>query len=320
MKKCKYCGKLTDNKTYCSRSCAGFMVGKISGKIGAKKSHEIQKQNKTGFWGISKEDRIKNGKIGGKLGAKVNRKNKTGFWDPKIQSMGGKVGGKKAVETNRRNKTGLYGISKEDRIKNGKISGKIGGKRVHELYTNLNKKIDKINKLNRKGFYGISKEDRIENAKKAAITNKRNKTGFWGMSKEDRIKNAIKSNKTNKKNKTGLWDPKIRAMGSKIGGLKSVEVNRKNKPYVFNNIHFDSNKEREFAMNINFQYKKLGEGVNCHIKVGSKTIDFLLEMFKCFIEFHPYDMNGLSYKEYIRQRREVLNANNYKNYGLIVIK
>ena len=140
------------------------------------------------------------------------KKNGIGFWSFDVRSKAGKIGGKKAVEINKRNHTGLFGMSKEQRIKNGEKYGVLGGKVSW-------KKVDEICKKNKTGIYGISKEQRIKNGIKggtnAQITLRKNKLGIYGISKKDRIKNgrlgAKAANIVNKKNKKSIcYDYKLR--------------------------------------------------------------------------------------------------------------
>jgi len=181
-----------------------------------------------------------------------------------------------------------------------------------------------------------------ENVKKSHIINKKNKTGFWDLKiqsmggKAAKLVNAqSKAGKIggkitamiNKKNKIGMcYDKKIQSragkIGGPIGGQKAMESNRKNKPYIWKGVHFMSKMEMEFAKTI---LKKPIDGVNCNIKVGTKTVDFFPQKYdkeyqNSFVEFHPWDRNGLSTKQYHNQRRKVLNENGYKDYPLIVIK
>ena len=156
---CLNCGKETKNKKFCSTKCyctycrknnIGYWsfevrskAGKIGGKIGGKKSAEIHKKNKTGFFGLSHEQCQENGKKGGKIS-----------W-------------KKVDEICKNKKIGIYGISKIDRIKNGRKGAKA---------SNI------VNKKNKTGFYGMSKETRRIIGKKGAkasnIVNKKNKTSI----------------------------------------------------------------------------------------------------------------------------------------------
>ena len=136
--------------------------------------------------------------------------------------------------------------------------------------------------------------------------------------------NWRKALKTTKRLKKGFYDPThyVQKMGSKAGsskgGLESVKKQRKNKPYWFIKTPFDSNSEREIAINIYYQYGiRLIEGKNCHVPISNKEYDFFIK--DCFIEYHPWDRKK-TLSEYYQERRNILNKNGYKNYPLIIIK
>ena len=62
---------------------------------------------------------------------------------------------------------------------------------------------------------------------------------------------------------------------------------------------------------------------NCHIKVGTKTIDFFPQkddkMFQNkFVEYHPWDRK-LTQEEYRKRRQEAINNSIYKGTDLIII-
>jgi hypothetical protein len=88
----------------------------------SKKGGNKHKENKTGIFGLSLEEKIENSKKGGNK----NKENKTGIFgfSPEELSEAGKKGGNK----NKENKTGVCGLSVEERIENGKIGGPKGGK------------------------------------------------------------------------------------------------------------------------------------------------------------------------------------------------
>ena len=213
-----------------------------------------------------------------------------------------------------------------------------GGKRCHELHPNHNKKVDKTNKRNGIGIYGQSKEKRIENGKKGSkTTNKlyKEEKKKWGK------KGAKKAKETNKINKTSVWDSRIQSMGGKAvsfethskagkiggtkGGLKAAITNRKNKPHWFLNIPFDSQGEDEIARDLYYQkILKLKDSVNCHVQMKGGEVDFLIHKYKCCIEYHEFSKKGfdrykVSYKQYYKQRKKILDKNNYKDYNLLVI-
>jgi len=229
----------------------------------------------------------------------------------------------------------------------GKISGKIGGKKAQIIMKR--KKI---------GWYSKNRWVQSKAGKIGVEVNRNNKTGMY-FDKKVQIKGGIRGARKNKENKTGLYDSKNRCIdgrGGKItaqryggwagmhkfskertpkkyfenlskfskssgksGGLASIKSRRKNFPYWFKGISFDSNGEREIAMNIYYQFNiKLEERKNCHVRIGLKEYDFFVN--NIFIEFHPWNMNHNSMKDYIKERRTNLNRNGYKEYPLLIIK
>jgi len=184
MKICKYCKKqiklTTKNKhsyhklKYCSLSCWASARTKIQKKnktgIFSRNSRlkalRINKFNKTGCYGFSKEERILNSKIA----VENNKKKKISFYNPnkKIQVMGGK-----AVQSILKSKKlGLYGISKEDRIRNGRKGAK------------------NCNKIHKKNHTGLCYDEKFKGlGYEAMIRNKRlffNKV-FYGSEREAAI-------------------------------------------------------------------------------------------------------------------------------------
>jgi hypothetical protein len=161
--------------------------------------------------------------------------------------------------------------------------GKRAGNLTKELHPGLYKKIGKM----------------------GADANRKNKVGFFDLKWQRKIKKKINK-----------MYPNLASERGKIGGPKAIITRRKNKPYHFKGVPFDSNAEREIAMNIHYQFGvDLIEGVNCHKKVGNIEIDFYIGIF---IEYHPY--SGLySADGYYEKRREVLDNNGYNERELIVI-
>lgn len=223
----------------------------------------------------------------GKRASISNRKNKKGyFFDKKLQSKAGKIAWKRTLIINRKNKTGFC-HDRKLQVKGGKAT--------------------------------------IEKCKK-------NNSGIFSKNSHK------KSQRTRKQLKIGIYNPKVRSKGGKRGqktikrlkltSFHNPKLNRKNRlniiknkgTFYFKGIYYDSNSEREFAMNIYYQLEKLKLWENYQVVVLRKHIDFLIERYKCFIEFHPYDLKKLTSNEYYNERREVLNKGGFKDYNLIVIK
>lgn len=104
-------------------------------------------------------------------------------------------------------------------------------------------------------------------------------------------------------------------------GLKSIQIIRKNKPYWFAGVPFDSKSEMLIARYlVENKHIKLIEGKNCHVKVGGIEIDFLVN--GTFLEYHPiikglYKQNA---KEYYDSRRKILDEAGYQNNKLIILE
>lgn len=210
---------------------------------------------------------------------------------------------------------------------------------------------NKINKTNGKGIYGISKKDRANNIKKAQETLKKLKKGFYSSKfqsemglrnsverRKARVRGAHKTNKICKELKLGYYNHDVQSKGGIAGqktlrrlGISSfydykiqreirLNMEKNKKRYYFKGIYFDSFSEMEFAMNIYYQIEKLILWKNYQIVINSKLIDFLVEKYKCFIEFHKWDRkNGTDIKKYYKIRRKILDDSNYKDYNLICI-
>lgn len=240
---------------------------------------------------LSRENGIK--------GSITNRKNKTGFFDPKIQSIGGKIGWKKAAETNRKNGTGVF--DKKIQSMGGKLGAEV---------------------CRRKGLGIFDPKVRNKIKGMGTLACKEKKVGFYDPERKIQKMGSKKSLEIQKENGTGLYkkDKELCSRAGKIGGPKSVESNRLNSPYIWEGVGFLSRQEMKVAQII---LTKPILGINCHIKVDSKTIDFFpQENDKMFqgklIEYHPWDRK-LTTEEYYNKRRKLLDENGFNDKELIVI-
>ena len=127
--------------------------GKKSGKIGGLKN----KENKTGFCGMSAEKRSELGK----RNSKKNKENMCGIFKMTSKELSdcGSKGGKKTFEL----KKGAFGISKEERSKIARSVcekySKLNGKKTYELGL---------------GIFSLSKEEKIEISRKAGKIGSKN--------------------------------------------------------------------------------------------------------------------------------------------------
>lgn len=104
------------------------------------------------------------------------------------------------------------------------------------------------------------------------------------------------------------------------GGLVSLATQRKNVPFWWYGVPFDSEEEKQAIIVLceKFNIKPI-KGVNCHVRVNGGEIDFRPKE-DLFVEYHPYDWNGLTHDQYYEQRRKLLDENGFQNCELIVAK
>ena len=140
-----------DPEGYSKRQANSAKMSHIKHPDLGKRVDEINRKNNKGIHDPKVRERA----------IETNKKLKKGLYDPKIQSMGGKIahqkhpdlasrmgklggskGGKKAAITNKKNGTSIYGITKEQRIKNGKIGGSRSMEKLREnspyIWQNVN--------------------------------------------------------------------------------------------------------------------------------------------------------------------------------------
>ena len=76
-------------------------------------------------------------------------------------------------------------------------------------------------------------------------------------------------------------------------------------------------------MCISYQIEELIEFANYQFRLKGGVIDFLVQKYKCFVEFHqiirfPNVIETI--EEYEDARRKLLNKNGYNDYNLVVIQ
>lgn len=200
-----------------------------------------------------------------------------------------------------------------------------------EWYANVNNKnqIDEINNKIKSWWYNPKNKDKvIEKAKKHSmmlkgrVSEKKGKTWEQIMGEEVAENNKDKRRRMMEdriKDDQEKWSRVYKDAGKK-GGLKSSEINRKNRPYIWNLVSFFSEEEMKCAKLILSEPK---EGINCHVKVGSKIIDFFPQSYDrmyqgCFVEYHPWDRKR-TFEEYKKERQIVIDNSNYKGTKLILL-
>lgn len=212
--------------------------------------------------------------------------------------------GKRGREVQRKNKIGFFEPSHRIQKIGGKVSSKICKEKSIGIFDNeiRNKAIKKSIAINRK--YGTGLFDKKIKSMGGKMTHKKHPYLAYRIGK-------IGGNRTKE-----LHPNQFKEMGK-----KSYESIYKNSPYIWKGVNFMSNEEMECAKIL---LDKPIDGVNCNIRIGSKTIDFFPQsydkMFKgSFVEYHPYDFDGLTNEEYIKKREEVIKNSNYKGKELVVI-
>ena len=148
---------------------------------GGKTQGKNNRENGTGFFAMTKEERVELSKKNGLY----NKENKIGICGltPEQRSeynkISGKKGGKIVGRQNALNKTGICGRSKEKMTADGKKGGTASAKKRRELNV---------------GIFAMTFEQRSQNGKKGNQTNKKNGTGVYALTYEDRSKMAEKVN------------------------------------------------------------------------------------------------------------------------------
>ena len=110
--------------------------------------------------------------------------------------------------------------------------------------------------------------------------------------------------------------------------LKSHKKMRENSPYKWQHVGFMSEDEMKCAK---FLLSKPIEGVNCHIEIENRIIDFFPQdddlMYQgSFVEYHKLQPYWKTYQEiqtleeYRKERRKIIEGSNFKGTPLIVIQ
>jgi len=163
------------NDPSCLNENCGGIVSLSSCIKGGLKNKELG----LGICGLTKEQRIEAGKKGGSKGGKISGKNHkengTGIFsitsEEKVELC--RKGGRIIGEIHKKNGTGVVGIPMDERIKNSTKAGlkcKELGLGVcglsKEQRSEIGKKSAETNRKNKTGLYGIPIENRKETAKK----------------------------------------------------------------------------------------------------------------------------------------------------------
>ncbi len=225
-----------------------------------------------------------------------------------------KKAGKKGVEACRKKKVNCF-FDKKLQSKGGRIAHQ-----KHDYGIIFRKAIDDWKKRDYKGYI----EHQRKASKKSLELHPELHYNFgnnWGS-----LGGKISAkNPENIKRKTEILLKYIKSPKFKVDIIKHLENIRKNKRHYFNGIYFSSKEELKVAKKI-LEYEletKLIKGKNCHIIIKTnnsfREIDFFIQN-KIFIEYHSYDLQGLSDEEYYNKRRKILDDNGFSDKQLIVLK
>src|SRR3990167_2501576 len=231
MKKCKYCkarevSKTRKNCKFCSIECTQkyFKKYKISAFYNPKLHSYIARLGGKSTQRLYPNLSSNNGKRAQitlkRLGKGMyNKKNPLG-------KLGGKIGGKKGAETNKKNKTGCCYHPKWRGV-----GGKIGGVVSHIRHPNLARENGKRTlKILRKLKIGACHDPKWK--------------GAGGRVGGKAVQKLLKE-----KQISAFYNPKIQ---------REIRLNIYNNrhSFYFNKIYYDSNMEREIAMNIHYQLER----------------------------------------------------------------
>jgi hypothetical protein len=193
------------------------------------------------------------------------------------------------------------------------------------------KNAQKTQKKFKLGLYGLTKKQRKEHCIKIIKMQKRKKLAFFNSKLQSELgkRGAKKANEINKKNKTGFYNSITqRENGKKVklethikSGLLSIRSHRINiRNLKLYGQYYDSKSEIEISLCLQNQFNYIPkENKTLHVRIGRCEYDYLLEKFKLYIEYHPWDLK-FTEEEYYNRRRENLNKNGYNDYNLVVIK
>jgi hypothetical protein len=108
---------------------------------------------------------------------------------------------------------------------------------------------------------------------------------------------------------------------TKEAGSKAIHTLIENSPYIWEGVGFLSKQEMECAKIL---LTKPIKGVNCHIQIGSKTIDFFPQLedkifIGCFVEYHPGFNEKRTPEEYYEERQMIIEHSEYFGIPLILV-
>lgn len=159
-------------------------------------------------------------------------------------------------------------------------------------------------------FYGKHHSRKIKELLRLHAIGNKNVCGkHWKLSEKtkEKMKEKAKGRKFSKKSKI-----KMSKSASTLRAIKQALKNGYGKKCYYEGEFFPSLLEKDCYIKL----RKLGFKV---IHNFLNRFDFLVNK-KVVVEFHPYDRNGLTDKQYYNQRRRLLNEYGHKDLKLVVIK
>lgn len=209
-------------------------------------------------------------------------------------------------------------------------AGKIAQQKHHWLGKKLGKKYGPIyGKLNAERLKGNSKyfSNMAKRLQEVSPNHSRNnmKKAHETMRKKGTFNEhqRVAALKCREKNPNQLKEMSKIAHEKHPLALLALESRRKNYPYEFMDCLFDSDQERQVCKRFVEEglIEKPVEKVNIHMRIGRCHVDFLIKN-KLFVEFHPPIKFGRKIEteeSYFKERRKLLDDNDFKTYPLIVI-
>jgi len=158
-----------------NESCGGVISLEVKRQTG-KKVGKKHKENKTGIFALTPEQRSENGKVYGKISGKISYEMKVGVHNltPEQRTANGKKGGAISGKNHKDNGTGFFKLTPEEK-------------------SEIGKKSNETNKKNKTAIYGLSPEQKSENSRKNANRMVELGIGIHGFSREKRQEVSKKS-------------------------------------------------------------------------------------------------------------------------------
>jgi hypothetical protein len=167
--------------------------------LNGKRNSQKQKENGTGIFGLTLEQRIEAGKKGGQ----IHKENGTGICGLTYEQR--REIGKRTNQKCKKNGTAFYGMSPEKRSENGKKGAE-------------------VNRQNGTGIFGLTPEQKIERSRKSGQKTYEDGIGIHGMDPEERVEVCKKGGKKGGKIVSSQkWQCTVTGYVSNAGGLSRFQ-------------------------------------------------------------------------------------------------